>query len=425
MKIRKAMMIQCAILVLILSAEIIFADRYRVSYPMEQAEDADLQEEAGSCLSEENGVSGLQDGEESSDIGNFAESEMQYPVYQIDDKAGIFLLAEMRGDKKENFLYQYGKSGEPLQVLYGEIRSCEDINFDGYPDIKIFDSRKAENSYFLWDERKRQFVEAVSDADETGKVYIERKLDNFRTFWGYQNIRDDYRETGEGSGEFYWSFTAVCWEGKSYICRNEVNFDKRMKNGLVLEGYQDRKLVETVSLNLVPGKPETAVVSCQKGYQEMAEKERLKAQEIFEETEEGDIVRGDAEQETEEKFVFSCDIDNDGAEECYKKWFWWPSTTSSVSHVEFEIEKETEEAEETVIERAISENTEKRGAPIMLWADSYQGENIVNVMYHTGLYDYVVEGYLAKDQEHYRSLYLIEKTSKREVEEVRDWKYSG
>lgn len=61
----------------------------------------------------------------------------------------------------------------------------------------------------------------------------------------------------------------------------------------------------------------------------------------------------------------------------------------------------------------------------MLWVDRYQGKNIVNVMYRTDLYDYVVEGYLAEDKEHYRSLYLIEGKAKREVEEVRDWKYYG
>lgn len=643
MKVTKAAGIQCAILVLFLAAEIVFAGRYRAAYHMEQSVDADSQEDAQGIveggLPEEDAVSGLpdgagsgdfglQDGEECEDAGlpdgdgNSIEKETEYRIYQIDEEEGIFLLAEARGDERENFVYQDGKYGEPLQVLYGEIRLCEDINFDSYFDVKIYDYEKADWDYLLWSASERQFVKAVMPPDrywdkrindayetiwtyddtniyvddskvtetverlyqwegvvlqevrsitceigaeeitvtltdvesgtciasgtfpekgwqsnpevrelygqfyegyapeefyhichtapgkeecvpeslvkalaealekgreekfleklETGRelseeeiaeagekcagiagilVDVERygdsvrmwmvraDLDNdgredifaqiddsggrmgFADYVLYQGQEDGtYRETGEGSGEFYWSFTAVRWEGKNYICRDEVDYNKRIRNGLVLEGYRDGKLAETVSLNLVPGKTETAVLSCQKGYGEMAEKEQLKAQEIFEKTEEGNIVSGDAEQETEEEFVFSCDIDNDGVEERYKKWFWWPSTTSSISHVEFEMEKETEEieeTEETVIERVISENPEKRGTPIMLWVDCYQGKNIVNVMYRTDLYDYVVEGYLAEDKEHYRSLYLIEEKTEREVEEVRDWKYYG
>ena len=245
----------------------------------------------------------------------------------------------------------------------------------------------------------------------------------------YQGQEDGtYWETGEGSGKYYWSFAAVRWEGKNYICRKEVDYEKRIMNGLVLEGYQDGKLVETVSLNLVPGKPEISVLSAQKDYQEMAEGELQKAQEIFEETEKFHAVMGDAEQETEETCIFSGDIDNDGVRERYEKSVWLPSTTSSISHLVFELQRETEETEdteETVMERAISENLEKRGTPIMLWVDSYRGKNIVNVMYRTDLYDYVVEGYLAEDKEHYSSLYLIEKISKREVEEVRNWIYYG
>lgn len=245
----------------------------------------------------------------------------------------------------------------------------------------------------------------------------------------YQGQEDGtWRETGEGSGELYWSFTAVRWEGKNYICREEVDFEKRIMKGLVLEGYQDGKLAETVSLNLMPGEPEISVLSCQKGYQEMAEKEVQKAPEIFEETEKFHAVMGDAEQETEETCIYFGDIDNDGVRERYEKSVWLPSTTSSISHLVFEIQGDTEnaeETEETVMEKAISENCEKRGTPIMLWVDSYRGKNIVNVMYRTDLYDYVMEGYLAEDKEHYSSLYLIEKTSKREVEEVRNWIYHG
>lgn len=188
MKVTKAAGIQCVILVFILAVEIVFAGRYRAAYDTEQIADTDLQEDAQGnmegSLSEEDAVSTLSGEAGSSDIGSGIENETEYPVYQIDEEEGIFLFAEARGDEKENFVYQDDKPGEPLQVLNGIVTFCGDINFDKYPDIKIYDNGKRESSYFLWDEKERQFVETVYAEEEAERVYIEEKLDNYRTFWG-------------------------------------------------------------------------------------------------------------------------------------------------------------------------------------------------------------------------------------------------
>lgn len=41
----------------------------------------------------------------------------------------------------------------------------------------------------------------------------------------------------------------------------------------------------------------------------------------------------------------------------------------------------------------------------MLWVDAHNGKNIVNIMYRTGLYDYIVEGYLLEENGNYSTLY--------------------
>lgn len=638
-KVTKAVVIQCAIVVLVLTAEIVYAGRYHAAYSMEQAEGTDLQEgaekssiseentasalrggagsgiseedaasglrdEAGSGLPEENVASGLQDGTGSGEVGNSAESEKESPVYWIDDEAGIFLLAEARGDEKENFVYQDGEPGELLQVLNGKVRSCEDINFDGYPDIKICDSGKEENSYFLWDEKERQFVEAVSGADEVEKVHIERKFDDFGTFWGYRNIMDDdYRELQEmieklygwdenvlkeirsiscrleeeevvitltdgesgkclasetfdkrgweanpevrelyarfyqgcAPGELYYLlhdapgeeqvipeglvkalkqayengtegelfeslragrelterekkeaaeksddiawylemvnvdmmladldndgfddiyvradfggsggfgeyalcrgdgtgvykrtdigtedyvrgewFCVMCWEGKNYVCHRKGG---RNGAGLIVEGYLEGELAETVSFNLVPGKQTDSVIFCEDGYRKMAERELEKAPRIYDRTKKHSMAVGDVEQKVEsernawEYEEFLCDIDNDGTVEKYKKDY----IDYPVDFLYFEMEDSKREL------AVIPECRDEAGREIMMWVDACDVKNIMNVLYDTGLYEYMVEGFLVDETGGCSRLYAIERKTEPEVEVVRVW----
>ena len=228
----------------------------------------------------------------------------------------------------------------------------------------------------------------------------------------------EYRKTGYGSGSIINEFTPVHFEGKNYLCRTLWDYDKKIMAGLILEEYRDGRMVETMTLSLVQGKTDITLRSCREGYREMAEKERAKAEDIFEKTEHFRPVIGDAEQkETEEDSTFRGDIDNDGVEERYEKYIWTPSNLGTVSILDYEMEEEN--VRDTALNKAIFENCGERGVPIMFWVDAWGKENIVNVMYGTGLYDYVIEGYLPRDTGDYESLYLIEKKSKRAVETTR------
>lgn len=230
------------------------------------------------------------------------------------------------------------------------------------------------------------------------------------------NVDGEYQRTGLGSGEYVWWYSVICWEGKNYVCRNERDSGSKLLSGKVLEGYQDGELAETVWLNLVPEKQKVSVTFCQEGYREIAEKERQKASEIHEQTDIYDIVIGDAEQRTkntEEKNVFFSDIDNDGVIERYKKYIWTASSIGLVDCLSFEMEES--EKEEVVI-AAIWDND---GCPIMLWVDAYNGENIVNIMYRTGLYDYEIDGFLVENTGTYSTLYTIEGKAELAVEAIR------
>lgn len=238
----------------------------------------------------------------------------------------------------------------------------------------------------------------------------------------YRGMEDGgYQKTGYGSGTFIEAFTPICFDGKNYICRREEDYDKKIENGLVLEGYRDGKMVETVTLSLVQGETDITLRSCQEGYREIAEMEREKAEDIFDDTENFRSVVGDAEEKvTGEDTIFLGDIDNDGELEKYIKFIWTPSNMWTQSMFEFELEEGAKKGVgEIAFEKAVYENWKARGVPIMFWVDARGAENIVNVMYRTDLYDYVIEGYLPSDTGDYESLYLIEKRSERAVGTIR------
>lgn len=569
--------IQCAILLMVLLAAIAFTERYHtISDSMEQ--DAGVWEECASDIQEKS----------VSDMSDESISGMQ---------------------DQEEIALQNGDYAEALEMLKGKAEVLDDLNFDGYPDIEIYNSEKSERSYFLWDEAESQFVRAIIPAEETKGISIEKKLDEFKTFWGYGDVRDDdYRllemteklyqwddivlkevrsiscrfeeeevmitltdaESGECFGEgtfavkgwetnsevrelyarFYqgyapkelyymrhdapgeeqvipeslveellraceedteiellesletgrelsgsekeaaavesadiarvmedmdsahvkmiWAdldndgvediyaevdfggsgpfgeyilyqgneagaykrtglgteeyvrkpFYVICWEGKNYVCHHKTESGK-IWNGLILEGYRDGELVETVSLDRVPGSQTDSVIFCRDGYRDMARKELGKAPEIYDQRKRYIASEGDAEQRVEEGTnIFVSDIDNDGMMEKYIKHI----IDHPTDFFGLEMDNKTGRTE---AEPAIPDCRDEAGVQIMMWVDACDGKNIMNVIYRTGLYDYMVEGFLLDDAGGCSDLYAIERKTELEVETVRTWELPG
>ncbi len=569
--------IQCAILLMVLLAEIAFTGGYHtISDSMEQ--DAGVWEECASDIQEKS----------VSDMSDESISGMQ---------------------DQEEIALQNGDYAEALEMLKGKAEVLDDLNFDGYPDIEIYNSEKSERSYFLWDEAESQFVRAIIPAEETKGISIEKKLDEFKTFWGYGDVRDDdYRllemteklyqwddivlkevrsiscrfeeeevmitltdaESGECFGEgtfavkgwetnsevrelyarFYqgyapkelyymrhdapgeeqvipeslvkellraceedaeiellesletgrelsdseketeaaksadiaqamedmdsahvkmiWAdldndgvediyaevdlggsgpfgeyilyqgneagaykrtglgteeyvrkpFYVICWEGKNYVCHHKTESGK-IWNGLILEGYRDGELVETVSLDRVPGSQTDSVIFCRDGYRDMARKELGKAPEIYDQRKKYIASEGDAEQRVEEGTnIFVSDIDNDGMMEKYIKHI----IDHPTDFFGLEMDNKTGRTE---AEPAIPDCRDEAGVQIMMWVDACDGKNIMNVIYRTGLYDYMVEGFLLDDAGGCSDLYAIERKTELEVETVRTWELPG
>lgn len=273
-----------------------------------------------------------------------------------------------------------------------------------------------------WAEENRMIL---ADLDDDGyediyALICDGGTAGFTDFAVFQGIAEGKYEETERFFAFRWPFVVISWEGKNYVCRTIVDYDKKERIALILYAYRDGRLAETVALSLMPEKQEITVTSCEEEYREIAERQIQKAPEIYQRTETADFSMGDAELKTEHGL--SSDFDNDGVVENYYKHMWTPSNMWLDSRLVFDTETE---AEGTALQKMIYENGEKFGTPIMLWVDGYRRENIVNVMYRTGPYDYVVEGYLIDDAGHYSSLYCVEAKTERTVERSRAWQYSG
>ena len=110
---------------------------------------------------------------------------------------------------------------------------------------------------------------------------------------------------------------------------------------------------------------------------------------------------GSAEREGGEEDLYLCDLDNDGTEEEYEKYIWITSSDHSFNHLSFAC------GGHEFLEEMIWSGG---GFPLMLWVDEADGQNILQVLTITGIYDYEVDAYLVTGTE-YERIYRITGTA--------------
>lgn len=274
-----------------------------------------------------------------------------------------------------------------------------------------------------------KMVKTDLDNDGVEDIFAEVDFGGTGGFGEYVLFQGDetggYRRTGVGIEEHVRKeFYVICWEGKNYACHYKLNNGLYPMSGLILEGYRDGELVETVTLNLEAEKRNTSVVFCQDEYRDMAQKELEKAPLIYEQSGKYIEYAGDAEQEAnpgekKEKNVFISDLDNDGIMESYHKEV---SDFHRLFFLAFWME---DEKMEQTVKEAISAGYDDSSQMIMLWVDRWGEENVINILYQAGLHDYAVAGFLLDNTGSHRNVYLIESKAKRSVREVRAWEVPG
>ena len=217
-----------------------------------------------------------------------------------------------------------------------------------------------------WNSARVKMIWADLDNDGVEDIYAEVDFGGSGPFGEYilyqANEAGAYKRTGLGMEEYVRKpFYVICWEGKNYVCHHKTESGK-IWNGLILEGYRDGELVETVSLDRVPGSQTDSVIFCRDGYRDMARKELGKAPEIYDQRKKYIASEGDAEQRVEEGTnIFVSDIDNDGMMEKYIKHI----IDHPTDFFGLEMDDKTRRTE---VEPAIPDCRDEAGVQIMMWA---------------------------------------------------------
>lgn len=216
-------------------------------------------------------------------------------------------------------------------------------------------------------------------------------------------------------GEVQEDFGIIAYGGRNYLCRATFDYGRMINDGYALDCYEDGKRVEETFVHVVPERYEIRQVSAMAGYENPTARMTEECTTIKVQLDEGRMIEGEAEQTTEqaqerksayEPAYYHCDLDNDGQEETYSKWYRHLANYFGLNYLELFMMGDYDEKENRGIAMLVEEMESSADTPVALWVETYEGKNIVNVLYMTGLDDYRITGY------------LVEKTGCSEVYEI-------
>ncbi len=226
---------------------------------------------------------------------------------------------------------------------------------------------------------------------------------------------DDFQEQRE-------SFNVIAYEGKNYLCCVDFDSDRMIYNGYTVRRYEDGKRVEEAAVHMVPERYEIRRISAQEGYEKLQAEMTEKCTAVKEKLDQGQRMTGGAEQAVEDLSTLSwnyiCDLDNDGLEEEYDKSVWRFVLFDGWARMGFHVTKSGGEKEQRGITMLSEEIEDSTDTPMELWAETYEGKNIVHVLYMTGLDDFRIAGYLVEENG-YSKVYEIQADAVYRVEQVR------
>ena len=217
----------------------------------------------------------------------------------------------------------------------------------------------------------------------------------------YQGQKDGSYVKTSSTPQLLEDWLCISYGGKNYIYRKEFNYRRKEYCGISLYYYEKGELAESVSVSFVSDSYQVRVLDCiSQSWMALAEKMVYKSPELRKRVEDYEILTGNAEQEVTqgEEICYYSDFDNDGEPEEYKKSIWTTSSMGTVECLSF-----SGKGDEVIGDILRNETN----TPIMLWVDRERDENIICVMYLTGLYDYEIAAYLVQGKD-YEQVYQIE-----------------
>ena len=215
----------------------------------------------------------------------------------------------------------------------------------------------------------------------------------------YQGQKDGTYEKTQSPSFMTKQFAILSYDGKNYLCRTFYGYDR--KRNISLSCYVDGALAETVHLAFFPEKYEIRLAECaEEQYKTLAEDVLQNAVSYKEKIDKGKNINGGSEEKSSfDLYEYQCDLNNDGVLEHYNKDAW--------IEVEGDLIYLHSSSEGSGIEEAIRAMGQSvEGSAIMMWAEPFAGENIINIISVTEQEGFEITGFLLNGTE-YKKLYRI------------------
>ncbi len=216
---------------------------------------------------------------------------------------------------------------------------------------------------------------------------------------------DGTYEVTEEQGSMSSEIAFIEYEGQNYLLETEYEYNRKAVNGFTVTAYEQGLVSDQVFLEAIANVWEPDITSCMSGYEALAEHYAEIGKDGFHDENLYDyrIDAGSGEWvEKNEDTVYHADINNDGVEEWYEKYIFYPSSINASICIEDKLyfaEAPNEQEELTAYYELQYE-----GIPLTFWVekaitdDSGQAKQVVCLLTYEGLSTNRVYGYLIEEE---------------------------
>lgn len=225
-----------------------------------------------------------------------------------------------------------------------------------------------------------------------------------------QGKEDGTYEVTEYQGTMSQELAFITYEGLNYLVETDYDYNRKAAIGFMVTCYEQGMVSDQVYLEAVAPEWEPKLVSCEAGYEKLAEHYAKLGRDGFHEDSLYDyrIGAGSGEwvEQRDNDKIYHADINNDGVEEWYEKQIFYPSTISSCVSLENDLyfAQAPDEPEYLITYYDL----QYEGVPLNFWVEDVaddatgQVQHVVCLLTYEGLatnwvYGYLIEGEAVRD----------------------------
>lgn len=224
------------------------------------------------------------------------------------------------------------------------------------------------------------------------------------SFWLAKGKENGTYEVTEEQGSMSSEIAFIEYEGQNYLLETEFEYNRKAVNGFLVTAYEQGLVSDSVYLEAIAKVWEPETVHCLSGYEALTEQYAESGKDGFHDESLYDyrVDAGSAEWiEQNEKTIYHADINNDGVEEWYEKYIFYPSSVGAYICIEDKLYFADAPNEQEMLTSYYDFQYE--GIPMTFWVEevileSGQTKNVVCLFTYEGLFVNRVYGYLIEGE---------------------------